>query len=148
MAAYKMNVRLESQTGSIAVAGTYDVSIEDGAALDLLLHADLELDRLSVPEGFSARWNPSAALRENQLSKTGRITERALEGFDAFDAFDAVPQRVSFAYHGQLAKENFVNGRSTMSPEWTELSLGALWYPVNLSNAAATGHINGNVPKG
>ncbi|MEM1056612.1 MAG: hypothetical protein AAGI52_13905 [Bacteroidota bacterium] len=140
---YDLSVTLDPATGDIEVAGTLRVVADERLpSLAFLLNRGVTIRSLGGTgiAGWSA--TDSVQIGGTPLSSTQQIEVQ----------FDPVLERgdsvhVAFDYGGRIDNTTIEIGRGIVSPAWTELSVGSLWYPFSLQETLVTSRLRVTVPE-
>ena len=139
---YDLAVELTPETGDLNVTGTLDLVADAPMdAISFWLNGGVTVTEWAGPKVSDWDATRDVEIRGTTLAQTQQVKVR----FDpALARGDTA--RLAFAYHGRITNSTIEIGRSLMSPAWTELSIGALWYPFSLQETLVTSRIIVMVP--
>ena len=139
---YSLAAEFDPGDGRLDVSGTLRV-VADGPldSLGFLLNGGLTVTALTGER--VGRWSaaPGATVGEFELPATQRVVVR----FDPALA-EGEATTLRFAYGGHIDNESIEVGRGLVSPRWTEMSVGTLWYPAALDEPVVTSQVDLSLP--
>ncbi|MBH5322178.1 M1 aminopeptidase family protein [Aurantiacibacter sediminis] len=141
---YDLEVDVTPVSKHLAVRGTIEI-VADGPTTEaaFMLNNGLEIERFepSVPATMSREG--AIVLGTYEMPNTQRVTLRFAQPLQA-------GQRVTIdlAYAGFIRDDSIEWGRGLISEDWTELSLGTLWYPYWRDENRLRSRISVQVPDG
>lgn len=141
---YDLVVSLDPGTGALTTSGTMTIVADQPTSrIDLLLNNKLRVDELRCKPACRFKVAHKTKLDSIVLASTQQLR---LTPETALDTGEEM--RVWFSYSGVLATENIEFGRGIVSTGWTELSIGALWYPVWLDEPMVRSRLTVRLPDG
>lgn len=129
---YQVNAEIEPATGRIEVETTLHwISEKPKDTLRLMLHRDLGkpmVESKAVAHYYTETVNRFARAFKSDTSFTNRIV---LVFNNTIQPGERI--KLDFSYEGNLKTGRIRLGGSVITPEWTELQVGALWLPTGES---------------
>jgi hypothetical protein len=140
---YDLDVVLDPATGALAVTGTFAIVADTArTAVRLLLNGALTVQAIDGPNVAGVTVTRGTHVGSLPLPTTQRVDVRLARPLARGDT-----TTLRLAYAGRLdTTAAFEWGRGLVSPRWTELSVGALWYPVLLDEPEVTARLRLTVP--
>lgn len=141
---YDLHVRLDPGTGVLSASGTMTIVADAPTThVDLLLNKALRVADLSCIPACRMEVLQDATIGGAVLVRTQRLR---LTPSSALAIGDRL--RISFRYAGTIRDADIEVGRGIITPAWSELSLGALWYPVWFDEPMVRSRVTVRLPEG
>ncbi|MEL8055326.1 MAG: hypothetical protein AAGK66_04170 [Pseudomonadota bacterium] len=140
---YEMMVKFDPESGNLDASGIIEIVADtEVQQIDFLLNGNLDVERFETGILSEINIESGTSLDSYQLPKTQKVSIILQAPLNEGEAVT-----IGFAYAGQLTTDSIEIGRGGVDPAWTEMSMGALWYPLWLEELAMTASTQLEIPE-
>lgn len=140
---YKIRLTVNPQTRALKVVCNLQLIADTPLdSVSLLLNKDLKISRFSSKEAKSHSIYPGVISLPHPLKNTREIVVRFAKRLQAGQVAN-----LYFEYEGVVDNAKLEIGRGLVAPQWTELSMGAGWYPLCLAENMQTYQVAVTTPQ-
>lgn len=140
---YKIKLTVNPQSRALKVVCNLHLIADTPLdSLSFFLNKDLKISRFSSKEAKSHSIYPRVNSLPYPLKNTSEMVVRFAKRLQAGQVAN-----LYFEYEGVVDNTKLEWGRGLLTPQWTELSMGAGWYPLSISEIMQTYQVEVTTPQ-
>ncbi|MBX7536386.1 hypothetical protein K3175_12030 [Qipengyuania sp. GH1] len=142
---YDLDATFSPTSGELSVRGKMLlVPDAETSSVELLLNKAMKLERFEIADDtVKLAIEDDIEISGQALPRTRRISLIPAHSFGVGDHLE-----IELQYSGRLTTEDIELGRGAVSPDWTELTFEAAWYPIWLNEPIICSTVDLVLPEG